>query len=256
MPASRRSRWPTSTSTRTSRRRPGSRPGVPAYVDALVARATARDRAQRPADAGVLLHQLHRVSQALAGGVWDDAELTADLALPASTAARAGHRRHQRLRDPADRPGRGADRADAAPVLEPQRLAVADRRPARSTRRSRPSRPARPGPAASRRGPAAAGRRAGCRAAGRGRAPTGSAGRATPRRPASSGLSQQAAVAKLDHAGLDVEGGHPGILRDRPQGPGRQHRPCAGCQGAPPRHGDHDDVAGQGALRRARRSPG
>jgi serine/threonine-protein kinase len=61
-------------------------PGVPAYVDALVSRATARDRDQRPADAGVLLHQLHRVSQALAGGVWDDEELTADLALPPSSA--------------------------------------------------------------------------------------------------------------------------------------------------------------------------
>jgi eukaryotic-like serine/threonine-protein kinase len=61
--------------------------GVPPYVDALVARATARDRAQRPADAGVLLHQLHRVSQALAGQVWDDAELTADLALPVVPAA-------------------------------------------------------------------------------------------------------------------------------------------------------------------------
>ena len=44
-------------------------PGIPPYVDALVARATARDRAQRPADAGVLLHQFHRVAQALAGGV-------------------------------------------------------------------------------------------------------------------------------------------------------------------------------------------
>lgn len=61
-------------------------PAVPAYVDALVARATARDRDQRPADAGVLLHQLHRVSQALAGGVWDDQELTADLALPRTSA--------------------------------------------------------------------------------------------------------------------------------------------------------------------------
>ena len=60
-------------------------PEVPAYLDALVARATARDRAQRPADAGVLLHQLHRVAQALAGGVWEDEELTTDLALPAST---------------------------------------------------------------------------------------------------------------------------------------------------------------------------
>jgi serine/threonine-protein kinase len=60
-----------------------SAPGIPAYVDALVARATARNRAQRPADAGVLLHQLHRVSQALSGGVWVDQELTTDLALPA-----------------------------------------------------------------------------------------------------------------------------------------------------------------------------
>ena len=56
-------------------------PGIPAYVDALVARATARDRDQRPADAGVLLHQVHRVSQALAEGLTDDAELTQDLAL-------------------------------------------------------------------------------------------------------------------------------------------------------------------------------
>ena len=55
-------------------------PGIPAYVDALVARATARDRGQRPADAGVLLHQVHRVSQALAEGVREDPELTADLA--------------------------------------------------------------------------------------------------------------------------------------------------------------------------------
>ena len=54
-------------------------PGLPAYVDALVARATARDRELRPADAAVLLHQVHRVSHALAEGVLDDAELTADL---------------------------------------------------------------------------------------------------------------------------------------------------------------------------------
>jgi serine/threonine-protein kinase len=55
-------------------------PEIPAYVDALVARATARDRGQRPADAAVLLHQLHRVSNALAEGVRDDPELTSDLA--------------------------------------------------------------------------------------------------------------------------------------------------------------------------------
>jgi len=54
-------------------------PGLPAYVDALVARATARDQGQRPADAGVLLHQVHRVAQALAHDVVDDDELVADL---------------------------------------------------------------------------------------------------------------------------------------------------------------------------------
>ncbi len=55
-------------------------PGIPAYVDALVARATSRDRTQRPADAGVFLHQIHRVAQAVRDGVPDDPELTADLA--------------------------------------------------------------------------------------------------------------------------------------------------------------------------------
>ena len=55
-------------------------PGIPAYVDALVARATSRDRTQRPADAGVFVHQIHRVAQAVRDGVSDDPELTADLA--------------------------------------------------------------------------------------------------------------------------------------------------------------------------------
>src|SRR4051812_47192786 len=54
-------------------------PGVPDYVDALVARATARDREQRPADAGVLLHHLRRVKQAIAAGVRSDRELVEDL---------------------------------------------------------------------------------------------------------------------------------------------------------------------------------
>ncbi|WP_244963143.1 Stk1 family PASTA domain-containing Ser/Thr kinase [Nocardioides dongkuii] len=61
-------------------------PGLPPYVDALVARATARDREQRPADAAVLLHHVHRVAQALADGVRDDEDLTADL-LPRSPVA-------------------------------------------------------------------------------------------------------------------------------------------------------------------------
>ena len=54
-------------------------PDLPDYVDALVARATARDPAARAADAGVLLHQLRRVRNALAHGLDEDAELTADL---------------------------------------------------------------------------------------------------------------------------------------------------------------------------------
>ena len=54
-------------------------PGLPGYVDALIARATARDPDQRPADAAVLLHQVHRVAQALAEGVAEDEELALDL---------------------------------------------------------------------------------------------------------------------------------------------------------------------------------
>ncbi|WP_241901614.1 Stk1 family PASTA domain-containing Ser/Thr kinase [Nocardioides houyundeii] len=54
-------------------------PGIPAYVDALVARATARDRSQRSADASVLLHQVHRVAQTLRDGLLEDPELEADL---------------------------------------------------------------------------------------------------------------------------------------------------------------------------------
>lgn len=54
-------------------------PAVPDYVDALVARATSRDRDQRPADATVLLHHLHRVEQALREGLTTDPELAADL---------------------------------------------------------------------------------------------------------------------------------------------------------------------------------
>ncbi len=53
--------------------------GIPPYVDALVARATARDVDLRPADAGVLLHQVRRVRNALDHGVVDDPDLLADL---------------------------------------------------------------------------------------------------------------------------------------------------------------------------------
>ncbi|MGH3510112.1 MAG: Stk1 family PASTA domain-containing Ser/Thr kinase, partial [Nocardioidaceae bacterium] len=54
-------------------------PGIPPYVDALVARATARDRELRPADARVMLHQVRRVRAALDHGVLEDPDLTADL---------------------------------------------------------------------------------------------------------------------------------------------------------------------------------
>ncbi|WP_322919515.1 Stk1 family PASTA domain-containing Ser/Thr kinase [Nocardioides renjunii] len=54
-------------------------PDIPDYVDALVARATSRDRDQRPADATVLLHHLHRVEQALRDGLASDPDLATDL---------------------------------------------------------------------------------------------------------------------------------------------------------------------------------
>ncbi len=54
-------------------------PTIPAYVDALVSRATARDASLRPADAGVLLHQVRRVRNALEQGVTSDSELEGDL---------------------------------------------------------------------------------------------------------------------------------------------------------------------------------
>jgi eukaryotic-like serine/threonine-protein kinase len=66
---------------------------VPAYLDALVARATARSRDARPADAKVFLNQLRRVRHALEHGVVDDAELAEDLA----PAARAGDGREPTL---------------------------------------------------------------------------------------------------------------------------------------------------------------
>jgi len=57
-------------------------PGIPDYIDALVARATARDRNQRPADARVLLQMVRRVQRALDQGLDHDAALAAQL-LPA-----------------------------------------------------------------------------------------------------------------------------------------------------------------------------
>jgi eukaryotic-like serine/threonine-protein kinase len=69
---------------------------IPPYLDAFVARATSRQRDLRPADAHVMLHQLRRVRHALEAGIIDDQELTDDLtptlpvALSAATAASPG----------------------------------------------------------------------------------------------------------------------------------------------------------------------
>ncbi|MFT4008881.1 MAG: PASTA domain-containing protein [Nocardioidaceae bacterium] len=63
-------------------------PGIPAYLDALVARATARDRDQRPTDARAFQQLLRRVRTAIDAGVTDDPELTADL-LPRTPVAGA-----------------------------------------------------------------------------------------------------------------------------------------------------------------------
>jgi eukaryotic-like serine/threonine-protein kinase len=194
-------------------------PGVPPYVDALVARATARDGAQRPADAGVLLHQLHRVSQALAGGVWDDEELTADLALPTPKA------------EPSESSGPSGPFTEdtnafeilpiaepfdavvpAAPlVFEPQPLAAPPEEP-----------PVRVvthphGPRRSRRGPVLlAVALAIAVAAGLGAYWFGWA-RYTAT-PGVIGLTQQAATTKLDHAGLDVKVGDPSYSEDVAKG--------------------------------------
>lgn len=60
--------------------------GIPPYVDALVARATARNRDQRSADAHVFLQQVRLVQRALDEGLDDDPGLMRDL-LPASAPA-------------------------------------------------------------------------------------------------------------------------------------------------------------------------
>ena len=53
------------------------RGGIPPYVDALVTTAANRERANRPADAGVLLGHLRAAKDALARGIVDDPDLVA-----------------------------------------------------------------------------------------------------------------------------------------------------------------------------------
>ena len=203
-------------------------PGVPPYVDAFVARATARDRAQRPADAGVLLHQLHRVSQALAAGVWDDEELTSDLALPPTKVEPYGPSDPSEPFEPSEPSGPVTEDTNAFEILpiaepfeaaapatplpfEPQPLAVPPSEP-----------PVRVvthphGPRRSRRGPVLlAVALAIAVAAGLGAYWFGWA-RYTAT-PGVIGLTQQAATTKLDHAGLDVKIGDPSYSEDVAKG--------------------------------------
>lgn len=116
-------------------------PGIPAYVDALVARATARDRSLRPADAGVLLHQLRRVSHAIAEGVRDDPELTADLT-PLLVKAEPVE-----APSPDDTAADPFDSRELATLMTPQELVeevVADRTTPIRTLDRRPDTPAAP----------------------------------------------------------------------------------------------------------------
>ncbi len=220
-----------------------STPGIPPYVDALVARATSRDTALRPADARVLLHQVRRVRHALDHGVANDEELVADLT-PTSPIG--------------DRTPTGELPAQ---ILEPQELAeiaeLQHGRPAdavydqeRDVRvvptRPRTGPPPGPPPAPprrSRRGPvwlalvvllavvaALAGWYFGI-------------ARFTVT-PGVIDMSRTAAQTKLDQAGLDLKVDRDGVLRDRPQGLRRLHRPGARRPGGQAGHGRGGAVAG------------
>jgi eukaryotic-like serine/threonine-protein kinase len=198
-----------------------STPGIPRYVDALVARATARDRAQRPADAGVLLHQLHRVSQALAGGVWDDEELTADLALPAAPPVPVDEDTNALEMLP-------MEPAELVAAVAPTVAPVADAAPPVVPPPLTPT-PAAARPRRSRRGPVLlAVALAIALAAGIGAYWFGWA-RYTAA-PGVYGMTQKAATAKLDKAGFDVAVGDPAYSETVPEGHVISTDPAAGSR--------------------------
>ena len=75
-------RSPTSTCTRTCRPPSAAVPGLPRTSTRWSPAPPPATADRRPADARVLLHQVHRVRQALDEGVPEDPELVADLAPP------------------------------------------------------------------------------------------------------------------------------------------------------------------------------
>jgi beta-lactam-binding protein with PASTA domain/serine/threonine protein kinase len=196
-------------------------PSTPDYVDALVARATARDREQRPADAGVLLQHLRRVTQALNAGVREDADLVADL-LPRQVATEVADdapihvptdtaevllRRPQgpeatAVREPVREPTSTLQTSSGDLHEQPVRLAPTPR-PAKKPRRPREQAPRPARPRRSRRGPillvlalvVAAAIGSGAWWFGYARYTT---------TPGVIGLTQEEATQKLDNAGLDV----------------------------------------------------
>ncbi len=215
-------------------------PGIPPYVDALVARATARDRAQRPADAGVLLHQLHRVA-------------------PGAGRRGLGRRGAHHRPDAARRPLRSPTRPPPSSCCRSPRTSSSSHRLRRSRTSARPTvapPPDRPGR-----------RRA-----------TGHAGRGAARSCSSVALVIALAAglgaywfgwarytATPGVLGHDPDRGRPparqgradgdgrpaGVLRERAQGPRRRDRPRPRRAGARPRHRHPHPVQGQGAAPRA-----
>ena len=239
-------------------------PDLPDYVDALVARATARDRGLRPADAGVLLHQVHRVSHALANGVREDPELTQDLALfqpgaahPSDTTPEMWDEDEMEallsppppppLREgPQEWPGESSEteHTSAYPRRQAAPHRPADRPPpeaARSRRRSPPPVQARTCPARAR--PGAGHRRRGRRLLAR----LGALHHHSRRDP------DDADRRRAEAGGGWAEGRlrRSRLLRDGAQGSGARVRPRRGPAHPRQRHRDHHHVEGRRALRDA-----
>ncbi len=212
-------------------------PGIPDYVDALVARATARDREQRPADAGVLLHHLRRVNQAVTSGVRSDSELVDDLR-PRQIADTAEVLRRRGPVRPDTRP-EPWDHAEMAALLAPPRESTTtierpapSRTPTVTTERPRPvpppSSPAPPKkPRRRRRGPlllvlallVAAAIGAGAWWFGYARYTT---------TPGVIGLTQADAEERLESSGLDVTIDDPAYSSNVPKGRVISTDPAAG----------------------------